>query len=832
MARDIQIIDRQIGEPSANLIAPTAFTALGESAANISRVFQNAAQQATNEATRIAAENAALTNNAPKNLGPAVGQASSIYNKAVSETEARQLLLMQRDEALNLYQRLSDPRNFNNETPEIFQEKLQEINSNILQKSRPSNRAAVEAGIQQISNSLSQNMLGNAIKYDNSILLQNLNTEISQLTEQRQTALILGNDDDVKFLDEQIKKTLKDYSIISQQVKDMLPQLESDIVKKQKVDNVIKDFVKAADNKEQAQFMIDFLAKGPGDELSFSEWKQAASEMLKMNQLQASLANAARGEQIATVEQLIESNEITTFEQIQDYDLLQPIDVIKLNTKLNHQLTTAQKKITNIKEDQINFALGRGGAIPAARINEYFNAQIQRFQQDNETIPSLKDMADMVAGVGPYSITGIEGLAPNRDVPKFNDIITGMLEGNNPVQISDAAAIYYYLTQTLNKPNSINLSGDALKIAIGASNRMIGNNTLPLEVAATVSNRVLNKDLPIIKEASIKFNKNISKDIPKKFKKLFDAPAEGFSNNEALGIFRDTYYDAYLSSGSEDDAQQYVEKLMSNWGVDKKYGIKGLVQKNPLNKEFAADDIGYAISNQLMFALQKIVDRNPNINWANKEDGIKNVDEVFNKLTEKERVYISFKDKALSPTEFLTTTGTTYPTTAAGVTEKIIDLIKSKDFVLKIDGRDRKVFPLSNATTNLSGDGKYTYTFYYLDDYNSLQPVPDAQNGFASFTPMRLSEYAPNIFNEKSEEIARQQALQYQQNEFQDLLKEHQLEKGQNIPDFINKYAASIINIIQNENGKGPLEGETKKFFEALKEQMKKTGKLVEIEKK
>lgn len=747
MAIDQSPMTRQISLPATNV-------STGNGLNQLSNATQAVGQLITERLNDVAISKAATQGEAdvqegrqPEKLALPLTRATKAYNDAVTNTEARRLVQTAEQMINESLANSKNPATFNSSTPAKFNSEIEGIKSGILETTRPENREHVREALDRLSAHASLNMLQHSIDFDNRQAKFNMQKDITGLLEARRNAAVSGDAERLAGIDQALEQTIGDYSTMNAEIARIAPYLKQDIAAHKEVDRKLAGYTEALQNKTTAQFLSD-LAENK-EKLPFNVWQDAVKAVVALDQTESRLKNDINAQQVAQVELGIQNGNIQSEADILNYPELtvpQQLGAMKaLNRKQAEQMKQGAQYITA----QQNILSDRGTWNSADTRNKMFQAQINNMEQATGKPATLQDMAQSVLGQSQYPASGMPGIGMGANVPAFDATMSQKLTSKDPMMTAQAAMIYNNMVNTQGKPNSINLTGDALAVAT-LFNEINNGGTSPDQAAQQAIDTVLNAKEPEIAQRIDRFHKTLEKTNPQtgqqdvmrsKFKDAFGLAPQAFGSDEAFRVFKDTYRANYLSSNSEEAAFNATKYAMRAWGTST-YFDKGYVGQPVPEKEIPITNVGHAFPNQIVSNIQGLINRtkaareaNPGLNipvieWANPKQTITGTeseqDKVFKRMT-------------------------------IGNHPRI-----------KINGHETDVVLIPSSTSRL-GDG-VNYLLGTYDQFNNLNPLKDVTNPVdqvARFAPKELSLWAPSIATDQTDKDLRSVALKIQQKEQQ-----------------------------------------------------------------
>lgn len=724
MAINQEPMKRSVSSQGTQVSSGNGLTSLANATSALSQIITEKVNDVAIGQAGIKGQNDVIDNKAPDKLALPFTRATKAYNNAVASTEARRQAISAHELIEESLAKNTNPATFSSASPANLKAELQGIKEGILQHARPETRAELSNQIDAASAQANVSMLKHSIDYDNKRIKFDFNHDITGLMEARRDAAIAGDVERIKGIDAAIDASVHDYSQMSQEIKQLAPYLKNDIAKHREVDKVLSDYSEALHNGTQGHYLSE-LADNKQN-LPYSVWNDAVKGVVALDQQHSRLKNDVNAEQLAQVSLGIQTGTIQNAADILNYQELtvpQQLTAMKqLNTAQAQKIKDNSKVITA----QQNILSGRPDWNTADTKNAMFKQSIQQLEQATGQVATLADMEKSVLGTSQYPASGMPGTPMGDNVPAFDSTVSQKLTSEDPVQTADAASVYNHMVNTLGKPNSINLTGDALAVAT-LFNEINNGGTAPEDAAQQAINKVLNASDPEIAQRTAMFNKNMAHIDPRtgknnlmiQFKDIFNIDPQGFGSSEAFKVFSDKYMNYYISSSSPEAALNAVKYDMRAWGTSE-YFDKGYVGQPVPEKELPITQIGNAFGNQMTSTLQSYINRNNAMRSEHPELGIPLVEwadskqTITGKETEQDKVFKKFT-------------------------------IGNKPR-LKINGQETDVVLMPSASSRL--DNRINYLFGVYDQFNNLAPLKDVSNGVdqaARFAPTELSLWAPTI---------------------------------------------------------------------------------------
>ena len=744
MAVNQQPMQRGASPQLPSVSTGTGLTSLANATSALSQIITEKVNDVAIEQATVQGQNDAIDNKAPDKLALPFTRATKAYNTAVANTEARRQAISAHELIQESLANNTNPATFDSSSPAKLKAELQGIKEGILQHSRPETRAALSNEIDAASATANVAMLKHSIDYDNKRIKFDFNHDVTGLLEARRDAAIAGDTERVKGIDAAIDASVHDYSEMSQEIKQVAPYLKDDIAKHREVDKVLSDYSEALQNGTQGHYLSE-LADNKQN-LPYSTWNDAVKAVVALDQQHSRLKNDINAEQVAQVSLGIQNGNIQNESDILNYTELTVPQQLTAMRQLNAVQAQRVKDNSKVITAQQNILSGRPEWNTADTKNAMFKDSIQKFEQATGQVATLADMEKSVLGTSPYPASGMPGTPMGNNVPVFDSAVSQKLTSEDPIQTAQAAMVYNDMVNVKGKPNSINLTGDALAVAT-LFNEINTGGTAPEDAANQAINRVLKATEPQIAQRIEMFNKTLAhidpstktSQLQRQFKDTFGYDPKAFGSSEAFQVFSDKYRNYYLTSNSQEAALNATKYDMRAWGTSQ-YFDKGYVGQPVPEKEIPITQIGNAFGNQMVSSLQGFINRNnalraehpelniPLVEWADPKQTItgneSQQDKVFKKFT------IGNKPR------------------------------------LKVNGHETDVVLIPSASSRL--DNRVNYLFGVYDQFNNLNPLKDVSNGVdqvARFAPTELSIWSPEIATSQTDKQLRDVAMKVQAKE-------------------------------------------------------------------
>lgn len=744
MAVNQQPMQRTVATQGSTVSTGTGLTSLATATSALSQIITEKVNDVAIEQAGIQGQNDVLDNKAPNKLALPFTKATKAYNTAVANTEARRQAISATELIEESLAKNTNPATFDSSSPANLKAELQGIKEGILQHARPETRAALSNQIDAASANASVAMLKHSISYDNQKIKFDFNHDVTGLLEARRDAAIAGDVERVKGIDAAIDASVHDYSEMSNEIKQVAPYLKDDIARHREVDKVLSDFSQSLQDGTQTKYLSD-LADNKQN-LPYSVWNDAVKGVVALDQQHSRLKNDVNAEQLAQVNLGIQTGTIQNASDLLNYpELTVPQQLTAMKT-LNAAQAQKVKDNSKVITAQQNILSGRPEWNTADTKNAMFKNSIAQLEQATGHPATLQDMEKSILGESEYPASGMPNTPMGDNVPAFDSTVSQKLTSEDPMQTAQAAMVYNDMVNTRGKPNSINLTGDALAVAT-LFNEINTGGTAPEDAATQAINKVIKATEPQIAQRTEMFNKTIAHIDPRtgsstlqvQFKEAFGYDPKAFGSSEAFKVFSDKYMNYYITSNSPEAAFNATKYDMRAWGTSE-YFDKGYVGQPVPEKELPITQIGNAFGNQMTASLQGYINRNNALRAEHPELGIPLVEwadpkqTITGKESEQDKVFKKFT-------------------------------VGSKPR-LKINGHETDVVLMPSASSRL--DNRVNYLFGVYDQFNNLNPLKDVSNGVdqvARFAPTELSIWAPGVATAKTDSALMEVARKVQDKE-------------------------------------------------------------------
>lgn len=712
--------------PTTNIRVGNAYDQMASATQQLfGLISQKAGDIAIEEATTQAARDVE-SGKAPKQFAPGITEATSAYNKAVSNIEATHIVDSARNQIQEAYIRYTDPAVYDSESPAKFHAELNGIVNGTLSNTRDENREKVQHALSALTSHASNQMLSHAISFDNRQTKETFKQDFSSLAEQRRNAAVIGDAEAVAHIDTAMESLLDNYGKLNKEIAASVPQIRKELEQRKEVDESLGSLTKAISENKAAEWMKDLAENKQG--YSFSTWQQVAKGAEALYNENNKLKTEIQTIGFYQAQRDIDKGAITTDAQIMalpNNTVVQKLHLQSYLDRVNKQAGAQQQKIVQAQNDIKN---GHQGAIPDSTKNAMFDASTAQIEQSTGKAASVFEQANSILGLNPFPSSGMPGVPLKTNVPKFDSTISNLLTSGDPIQIAQGGAVYQHMI-AMGSPNSIHLDGQAL--AVASLYRTLAQGEMAPEMAAALANKaVLQAKEPEVQERTDRFHRmyegfNQATGKAKLFdlfKQDFGTAPKDFDSDAAFRTYHDVFRAQYLFSNSEDAARAAAKYSMRGWGTSK-YFPDGLVANPVPEKEVPVSQAANAFHNQIHLAVQDVVRKNAalraqgfnvtSVEWANKSSQID-----INKLTDADKVF-----KNLGDSEFP---------------------------MVKVNGHLSPVKIIPGPGSRLGN--RFTYQLVYFDQFGMQQSLPDPTNQLthaALFSPVGLDAWAPSVNDEQ-----------------------------------------------------------------------------------
>lgn len=754
MAKPIQPIDRQVATPNANIRPNNAYATLGEATAELGNMVATKLEDQAVYYSGLAGEEDALAGKAPKTLLP-FGRASAAYTNAVIKTEARQLTNQGRQMINQTYSELSNPANFNAQTPAEFDAKVTGITQGILDNTRRENRGAVAAALDEYAGAAKLRILDDAIKYDNEQTEASFNNELALAQEQLREAIFSKDKNSIAIAQRNVGEILDDYAQINQRIMDKLPEITKKINSQAKTDMVVAEYLSVYQQGKQAtQDFITDLATKPIPGLTTQEQLEATAQVLKIHKQNITLTNAYEAEVFSETTFKIDSDQYTSVEDVA-FDVGDRLDAADTFRLQSHWI--AHDRAAKKKRNAVGMVLAarKAGPQEVAKLSgEILNEAYEQMVFDgvaayNSTLaPDQQPISDFTLLQKMQNIVLPNFGAPVKD---YQIELAYGLKSADQVKALDALQAYKYGYANREVFGDVlkGLDSDANNIAqfalsTGAKSEvdeinLIGQAQQNIKDTSDTTRIARQKRLD-----SFYTGNDGSRQIDRFYKATFGASPGQAQFDASFGTFQrlfDTYFMG-VADGNADVSMKMTAAQMRDWGTSK-WGEPNDIMYTPIEKAVSFSNLGYWLDNQVGLALNRVLK-----NHETEKTGIKRPKWMVEQIPEG-----NVSEKDLMEKNYLSTTrGAVTPSNQLFVvTDEMLNQegLFNRELSAIVDGVERRIYITSTDNTRQSASGESVYQFYYKDDYGVAQFLPDPYNPLdvAQYSVQPLSVMLPEVYD-------------------------------------------------------------------------------------
>lgn len=812
MTKELQALQRQTIAQGVSLPQSTSFGSLSTGFNALSNLGTFAAEKfSTVAAQKRGAEDAFRNIGKPGKLAPGVTNATKAYNNAYNNVDITLTTLNGMKLLDDDLRTMSEPGKLNSNSVGLYDEFAKARIQGTLDGTTKENKPDVALRLAQ---HYFQNLgrMGDRVSAFNTEQMTKDFTHIQNESLRMLQESMMANDQTG------VKSAINGYNQLIQDRKalGLLHPLEESEMRKTLNDAITSSdysarFLQSRVNGTEEQFLANLANKKP-DDLSFEEWQNVTSSVLKLKNRQDALVNEQQALSQAKWNQKLVNGDI---QSLQDLEGAKSELSALAYTNLQTSFIRSQMDEGNLQRQIQEFASLNGvnpsaadrmpDKVKDAAYNQLINAitQAKKFETNNDNASlSLIEKAEAAK----------QFRVPIR---ALNDELNYNLINGNPDQALEAALAYQRLAgrpDTLeDKSPVLDLPKTSEQIAVSVA--MLANNTTDLLPEAVEKAR---KEILLVndQEKAARLNnfeqtysagEKGKKNLKDAFRDVFGVSAD--ANPERFESFKSVFRVNAGQMRSLDEALEYTKRSMTPVISTSKYA-----QNSETLMRFAPEKVvpyiqnGHWFDNQRLLALSNIAK-----NYEKHQELVKNLPankERFKTLKAELQALAKDAPPDLAPESELykklqgmsdeldalsksIQIGSVKPARKVewAYKNKVPDKLSEKDLLennlfrtaiepsgvlgrmgsaqkykLRIDGKDREVFIDSDISTRSRDNGKITYGLYYVDDLGISQNVPDAFNqyGVAEWAVEDFNNFLPNISKEMSdktiEQIAKKEA--------------------------------------------------------------------------
>lgn len=812
MTKELQALQRQTIAQGVSLPQSTSFGSLSTGFNTLSNLGTFAAEKfSTVAAQKRGAEDAFRNIGKPGKLAPGVTNATKAYNNAYNNVDITLTTLNGMKLLDDDLRTMSEPGKLNSNSVGLYDEFAKARIQGTLDGTTEDNKPDVALRLAQ---HYFQNLgrMGDRVSAFNTEQMTKDFTHIqNESLRMLQESMMAGDQTGVKSAINGYNQLIQDRKALG-----LLHPLEETEMR-QTLNNALVSsdysarFLQSRVNGTEEQFLSNLANKKP-DDLSFEEWQNVTSSVLKLKNRQDALVNEQQALSQAKWNQKLVNGDI---QSLQDLEGAKSEMSALAYTNLQTSFIRSQMDEGNLQRQVQEFAALNGvnpsaadrmpDKVKDAAYNQLINAitQAKKFETNNDNASlSLIEKAEA---------------AKQFRVPikALNAELNYNLINGNPDQALEAALAYQRLA---GRPDTLEDRSPVLELPetseqIAVSVAMLANNTTDLLPDAVEKAR---KEILLVndQEKAARLNnfeqtysagEKGKKNLKNAFRDVFGVSAD--ANPERFESFKSVFRVNSGQMRSLDEALEYTKRSMTPVISTSKYA-----QNSETLMRFAPEKVvpyiqnGHWFDNQRLLALSNIAK-----NYEKHQELVKNLPankERFKTLKAELQALAKDAPPDLAPESELykklqgisdeldalsksIQIGSVKPARKVewAYKNKVPDKLSEKDLLennlfrtaiepsgvlgrmgsaqkykLRIDGKDREVFIDSDISTRSRDNGKITYGLYYVDDLGISQNVPDAFNqyGVAEWAVEDFNNFLPNISKEMSdktiEQIAKKEA--------------------------------------------------------------------------
>lgn len=739
MARkELGVIERQVATPNVSIgSSNNALNRMGEATQGLGNLLAGALSDQAVYQSALAGEEAAAQGKAPKKLMMPLNKATAAYNKAVIETEARQLVTEGTSLLSQAYVNASNPATFNAATPAQFDAQSQGIVEGILENTRPENRTMVAQNLAEVVIKAKAQMLGHAIEYDNKNTVDSFKRDQALAMAALDEAYQTGGPEAEAAAKKNIDDIYNNYATINESIRLMMPTLKKELDDRIKENRVIGEFLFASNQGKGEEFISNFATREqPG--LTQAEKYAALNKLINLNNQIESAINYTRvvdkQEIINNIDNPLGISGITSLDQLESSVKYQTLTPLQQAQVIGHFIHVQNSKSTD--QAKINEALkeisnGRAGAVEKSTIDKMFLQVRNEMEQSNGRTLNLVEQFEIVKSL-------------QTNVSNFDKLVSNKLLSQDQASTLEAAQLY--ATAALqNQDNLIHISGDAAVVAQKLATQINSGSPPTPDFVKNTIDLVLKKTDARISERSTEVNKVWTKNGVGYYKDVFGKAPDAFSDNGAYKVFEDTFKNYYVSAATPEEASRLTRDAMREWGADP-YFEDDVINQFPPSKELPMAASTYAVHNQIAIAFDDIAKNyNRNIKVNDKNETRKPM-KFANNVTLPEKLnQVDMLEKPLG-VEKLT------------LADLEIPLVESNSMMLpvwvEVDGVKSQLKLQSCPQTKASPNKGLVYGLMAQDKFGVYQQLRDDRNndGLAYVVLQDLNQLVPQLYKKQGDE--------------------------------------------------------------------------------
>jgi len=738
MARDIEPIERRVGLTGGQLPMISG----GQQLINSLQKFQGTiAGIAESAATEQAAIRGMMDREEDKqvNLAPGITRPTAAYNQAYRNTDARIVGRAGLDMIADAMAEASNPAKLNSNSVQQYNNKVSGIIDGIVSQSLPENRSIIKDNLERAASSGRNRLQQSVYRLENQRLKQDFQREYGILKQDLSAAIQNQDMEAAGAIRGQIQAVFQDWGTLSQDIANVIPDLEIQLQEQMVNDKYLGEFIAAQDLGEGGvdAFLNDFV-EGKQEDLRPEQKIELVSKMVRINNASRSAQSGFRALSMQRLENNIDNpqspDHIQTQEELEsseDYLNLTPLQQQQITHKLivkNSQEIKAQSKYENALQQISN---GRAAFVEKGTINDMFLARLEQVEIQNQRPADLNTQFQLVQEF-------------QTNVPKFDALMSDMLTSGD-TNTAMAAGALYSSAKLSKQSNLINLSGDAAVIAEKMSTQYNMTANPSVDVVKGVLRQVLERNEPQVQERLEAATKAFSANGPAYYREVMGVEPDAFSDQGAYAVFKEAFTTAMVRGSTQEEAARIAKNSMKAWGNDKWFP-DDVVALAPPSKMLPMSEGNYNIRNQIIIQFDAI----KNANNALRQEGDDTLPLKFAREFKIPEDRIKDVDFVYEPLDGGTLRGAISRPFLGGSKMKIAP----PQVEVEVNGVKSDLKLISSPQTLASPDGGLIYGLFAKDKFGIYQQLPDprSQDGLAYVVLNDVDVTAPGLAGEEADE--------------------------------------------------------------------------------
>ena len=812
MTKELQTIQRKSIEDNVSLGRTDAF-------ANTQNAFDRLSSFGTKAATQIAVEDAKSGGASfaidsfgePQKLAPGLTAATRAYNNAYNNVTTDLLGIEGEKLIKENLRKASEPGNLNANSMSSWGAVTKGTIEGILSQTPDNLKADVSLKLMSASERagsiLADRVSSKNVEDMNAKFASILTNNLNNLRESR-----LGGDiEGFKLAKSNIEGLIQDrkaLGLISVEQEEAMRKSLNDAAMSAEYSARLLESRIAGNHVE----FLDSLAVNKPEDLTFEQWDQVRSQVLKLNSEQNKLV--AGQESLATAQwnQKMITGEVQTLSDLEPaQNEMSALGYVNLQNSFMAKQAGAAKLMANVSlfhEEMVTNPSKANRATTETK-NEWYNIAVEASTQarreqtgDPNYELSLPEKAVTVAGA-------------TVPIPAFNDEMNYALMSGDAAQSAEVLRSYTILAgnpDTLEgRSKALSLDTKAEQIAVSALLQSNFGGSSFEKALIDAREGILNVSSELRQSRLAEYNSIFAGGNGKKLNAAFkDAMGVNASDNSfAVQVYRDLLRNNSGSMRSVDEAKEFTKQQMHSAFSKSKYNDNEdeLMMHSP-EKVMPYIDNGQWFNNQKSYAVRQIAlnqqkardlqqflpqmsqraqelrqeiadfsasgEDNPqrkaelsreanllqtsiraaqfvpsvSVEWGHDFDLPENP-------TEEDLMKFNLIEKGESSRRLEASFPRGRPRSSDTPAFKGLSKVGDQ---LKIDGKVRDIFLLSDITTTSRENGRPTWGMYYKDDFGQTQPVPDpfSELGVAEFAALQFDEFMVGTAKELSDKTIRE----------------------------------------------------------------------------